>query len=172
MKIAFEKFETKGTKSLETVNKILGKSFVKKNSIFAKYLFSADILFNLNNLFRNFKYGIGSIMESMKIKRKQSIIMLPKQLAGGLFTFCLYILYGFYSSTTKFFLSLKNLLNLIYRPSRVQIDVFYDFEKKMKNSFFLFKALKEESKINFKKYFYHSKHLYFLTRKSMELGKI
>src|SRR5690606_20186664 len=129
----------------ETVNKMLGKSFVRKNNIFAKYLFSADILFNLNNLFRNFKYGIGSIMESMKIKQQQSIIMLPKQIAVGVFKFCLYILYGFYSSTSKFFISFRNLLNLIYRPSKVQVDIFSDFEKKIKNNFFLYKAIKEES---------------------------
>lgn len=168
MEILFDKFETKGTKSLDTVNKMLGKSFVSKNSILTQYLFSTGILFNFNNLFKNFKYGFGSIMESMNIKKKQSILMLPKQLLEGGLRLCKPVLLWLKAILNP----IRKLMNLLFLPtSRVQVDIFHDFEKRMKTSFYLFKCLKEESKVNFKKYFYHSKHLYFLSRKSMEIGK-
>ena len=167
MEIIFDKFETKGTKSLDTVSKMLGKSFVNKNSILTKYLFSTGILFNFNNIFKNFKYGFGSIMESMKTRKKQSIMMVPKQILEGGLRVCTYFIVWVKNILNP----IRKLMNLVFMSSRVQVDIYYDFEKRMKNNFSLFKCLKEDSKLNFRKYLYHSKPLYFLSRKSMDIGK-
>jgi hypothetical protein len=166
MGILFDKFETKGTKSLQTVNMMLGKSFVNKNSILTEYLFSTGILFNFNNLFKNFKYGFGSIMESMKIKKKHSLLMIPKQIIDGSFRLVKPVAIWIKSVLNP----IRKLLNMVFLPNRIQVNMLSDFEVKTKNNLFLFNTLTEQSKKKFQNSFYNSKHIYFLSRRCMNLG--
>lgn len=163
MEILLARFETSGTKSLETVNMMLGKSFVNKNSILIEYLYSTGIFLNFNNLF---KYAFGSIMEIMKIKRKQSLFMLAKQMFYDYSLFSKHILIWIKRNMN----TLINVMKMLFLSYHIQVNVLSDFELKTKNNIFLYNSLTERTKQKFQSSYYNSKKMFFLTRRCMNIG--
>jgi hypothetical protein len=172
MKLIFDKFESQGTKSLETITTILAKNFMKKNNkIITQYILSVDILLNISNIFENFKYGLDSIFDSIKLKKHQSIFNFPKQLTIGLLRFIGFFVYGFSSSIGKFFVSLKNL-TYFYYGSTLKIKINQEItEEEMKKKWFIYNAMTPESKAMFNNRYIEYKKLFTFMRYSTRYGK-
>jgi hypothetical protein len=115
LQLIFDKFESQGTRSLETISTILSKNFMKKYStIITKFLLSIDLIFNVSNVFTNFKYGLDSMLDSMSLKRSHSISRVPRRMIIGLFRFVGFVLLGVNSSIKKILDSVRDLTNYYF----------------------------------------------------------
>jgi hypothetical protein len=168
MNLIIDKFESQGVKSLETISTILAKNFMKKNNeIITKYLLSMDILLNVSNIFKHFKYGLDSIFDSIKLKKNDSLLLLPKQVVFGILNFFLIILYGFNSSLVKFISQVRNLTDFYY-GNTIKFKINEKIgEEDLKKTWCLYSTLNEESKLQLNKKFMFSKKFYFYLNSSL-----
>lgn len=173
MNLIFDNFESHGTKSLETVSTILLKNFMKKNNeLITKYILNVDILMSVSNIFENFKYGLDSIFDSIKLKRNDSIFRLPKQILIGLLKFVGFFIYGISSSVTKFFVSLRNL-TYYYYGNTLKLIINSDItEEDLKFKFFGFDALTEDSRKQLQNQIFVNKKFYMFYRYATIYGKL
>ncbi len=168
MNLIFDKFDSTGIKSLETISTILAKNFMRKNNeIITKYLLSIDILLNVSNIFKHFKYGFDSIFDSIKLKKSDSIFKLPKQLVFGIFHSALLFINGINSSLIQFFVQLKNITDFYYGNTiRYKINPQFG-EIDLKRKWFFYNCLRENSKKELSKKFMFSKKIYFYLNTSL-----
>ena len=171
MNLLLERFDSIGIKSIDTVSTILAKNFMKTNSqIITKYILSADILFNINNIFKNFKYGIDSIIDSMKIKKNQSALIYPKRLFYGILSFFSFLLYGVNSSLLKFLSTLRNLTKFVYGKT-VSIKEITECEQEWKRHWMGYDLLADKSRSYYPAYF-KNKMLHFVFTRVYLYGNI
>lgn len=168
MNLIIDKFESQGVKSLETISTILAKNFMKKNNeIITKYLLSMDILLNVSNIFKHFKYGLDSIFDSIKLKKNDSFLMLPKQVVFGIINFFLIIIHGFNSSLIKFLSQVRNLTDFYY-GNTIKFKINEKMgEEDLKKNWYIYSTLNEGSKDQFNKKFMFSKKFYFYLNSSL-----
>jgi hypothetical protein len=142
----------------------------KYSIIFTKFLLSMDLLFNMSNILTNFKYGLDSILDSMKLKKNDSILKLPRKLFIGIMKFIGYILYGLHSSVKRFFESIRDITNYYFGTElRFKINKNLD-ENDLSKKWYLYDVLTETSKSNLKSRLFKLKDLFTVYSKVSTRG--
>jgi hypothetical protein len=167
LQLVFDKYVSQGTTSFETIYTILAKNFMKKYSlIVTKFLLSMDLLFNVSNIFTNFKYGFDSILDSMTLKKNDTFIHLPKKFMIGIIKFIGFILYGINSSVRKFIESIRDITNYYFGGAMAfKLNKNLN-EDDLSKKWYLYNVLTEASRAGLARKLYDIKDVYSLYTKS------
>jgi hypothetical protein len=171
LQLVFDKYFSQGTTSFETIYTILVKNFMKKNSlIVTKFLLSMDLLFNMSNIFANFKYGLDSILDSMTLKKTDSYLQLPKKIIIGIIRFIWFIFYGIHGSLRKFIESIRDITNY-YFGGTVTFKLNKTLsEDDLSKKWYLYNVLTEPSKKGLHNRLFYSKDFYSIYAKLFNRG--